>query len=497
MIALFLWCGCTKNLEQNTQQKDPIKVGSQVFTESVVLGEILRSTLQAHGIETEHMPSLGGPQIVWNALKNGEIDVYVEYYGTITHELFENEEEFKVGKPVDEILAKYDLMRLENLGFNNTYAMGMRESHAEKLNITKLSDLRSYPKLRFAFSNGFMDRKDGFLGMMQSYALPQKGVRGIQHALSYKALAEEKIDVTDLYSTDAEIEHYKLRTLKDDLGYFPRYDALILMRKDVAHIAPVLRKLTGRIDEKKMIAMNVQAMIDKEPAAQIAAAFVKSEFGKKIKVEQVGKYDQFFQQTYEHIWLVLVSMFFALLTSIPLGVWAAKKKRVGQLILGGVGVLQTIPALALLVFMIPLLGIGTVPAIFALYLYSLLPIVRSTCTGLQSIPSALRESADVIGLSSQARLFRIELPLASRSILAGIKTATVINIGTATLGALIGSGGYGQAILSGIRLNDIPLTLQGAIPAAVMAIVVQLMFEVVDAVLIPKGLRLQTGLQKG
>ena len=155
------------------------------------------------------------------------------------------------------------------------------------------------------------------------------------------------------------------------------------------------------------------------------------------------------------------------------------------------GVIQTIPSLALLVFMIPLFGLGARPAIMALFLYSLLPIVRNTYTGLHDIPTGIRESAAALGLPSGATLRLVDLPMASRAILAGIKISAVINVGTATLGALIGAVCYGQPILTGIRLNDTGLILQGAVPAAVLALMVQGLFDLVERVLVPKGLRLK------
>jgi len=160
-------------------------------------------------------------------------------------------------------------------------------------------------------------------------------------------------------------------------------------------------------------------------------------------------------------------------------------------VIGLTGILQTVPSLAMFVFMIPVFGIGTWPAIAALFLYSLLPIVRNTHAGLVGIAPELRESAAAMGLPRGVRLRRIELPLATRSILAGIKTAAVINVGTATLAALIGAGGYGQPILTGIRLDNISLILEGAIPAAILALLAQGVFEGIERWLTPRGLRLQ------
>jgi osmoprotectant transport system permease protein len=174
---------------------------------------------------------------------------------------------------------------------------------------------------------------------------------------------------------------------------------------------------------------------------------------------------------------------------VPLGVVASRRPRFAQGLLGAVGLVQTIPSLALLVFMIPLLGIGAQPATVALFLYSLLPIVRNTHAGLCNVPASLRESAEALGLPPGAILRRVSLPLASPLILAGVQSAAVINVGTATLGALVGAGGFGQPIFTGIRLDDFGLILQGAVPASLLALLVQGLFELVGRWVVPRGLR--------
>jgi osmoprotectant transport system permease protein len=204
---------------------------------------------------------------------------------------------------------------------------------------------------------------------------------------------------------------------------------------------------------------------------------------------QAGALSTLLARVAEHLFLVGVSLLAAIALAVPLGVIAAHRPRLGQVVLAIVGVVQTLPTLALLVFMIPLFGIGTVPAIVALFLYSLLPIVRNTHAGLCGIPSALRESALALGLPRGAMLRLIELPLASPLILAGIKSAAVINVGTATLGALIGAGGLGQPIFTGIRLDNSSLILQGAIPASLLALAVQGLFEIAERIVVPRGLR--------
>jgi len=188
-----------------------------------------------------------------------------------------------------------------------------------------------------------------------------------------------------------------------------------------------------------------------------------------------------------------VSLFFAVLIGVPLGIWATRSRPVAVLSLAGAGLLQTIPSLALLAFLIPLLGIGTAPALVALFMYGLLPIVQSTFTGLKSIPTPLSEAADAIGLRAGTKLRRVALPMASPAILSGIKTSAVINVGTATLAALIGAEGLGNPILQGIALRDTGLILEGSVPAALLALLVQGAFSLLDRVVIPEGLRRSSG----
>ena len=180
----------------------------------------------------------------------------------------------------------------------------------------------------------------------------------------------------------------------------------------------------------------------------------------------------------------------ATVVGLPLGILAVRSVSLGQIELMTVGMLQTVPALALLCFMIPLLGIGTLPSLVALFLYALLPIVRGTYTGLVTLDRQLLEIAGVLGLDGWRRLVRIELPLASVSILAGVRTSAILTVGTATLAAFIGGGGYGTLIVRGLALDDVSTILAGALPAALMALLVHALFELVDRLLIPRGLRL-------
>jgi osmoprotectant transport system permease protein len=472
----------------------PLTIGSKKFTESVILGEILYHLAENAGVQTIHRRELGGTRILWNALLKGDIDVYPEYTGTISEEILAGEG-IRNWAEMTAALKKRGILMSQPLGFNNTYIIGMKKERAAALKIKKISDLKRYPALRFGFSNEFMDRGDGWPGLKKHYRLPQEEVRGLDHDIAYRGLEQGTIDAIDLYATDAEIRYYRLQRLSDDLNYFPAYQAVILYREDLVKRYPgaaanILR-LEGTITADRMTRLNARSKLERVPESRVAAEFLARTFAISAKAEPETMFSRLLTHTREHLLLVLISLAAAIIVSLPLGIAAAKYAKAGHIILGVVGIIQTVPSLALLVFMIPLLGIGTLPALMALFLYSLLPIVRNTYTGILNIPVSLRESAQALGLPARARLFLIELPLASRTILAGIKTSAVINVGTATLGALIGAGGYGQPILTGIRLDDVGLILQGAIPAAALALLVQFSFDLVDRLFIPRGLRIK------
>ena len=473
-------------------QASPVRIGSKVFTESVILGELAKAIAGQAGVDAVHQRELGGTSILWKALQQGDIDVYSEYTGTITHELLKNVAPDADIPTLRERLKPLGIGITNSLGFNNTYAIGMLADKAAQLHISKLSDLAAHPDLRFGFSNEFIDRTDGWPGIRQRYGLPQTQVRGLDHALAYRAVASNAVDAIDLYSTDAEIPYYHLRTLDDDHHYFPRYEAVYLYRLALVKSAPAfvtaLQKLAGRIDENTMRQMNAKVKLQGAKEDVVVAAFLGIRADTSA---DAGLWSRLLQTSIDHIKLVVLSLGMAVLLAIPLGILAERLKRLGQLVIGLTGILQTVPSLAMFVFMIPIFGIGTWPAIAALFLYSLLPIVRNTHAGLVGIAPELRESAAALGLPRGVRLRRVELPLATRSILAGIKTAAVINVGTATLAALIGAGGYGQPILTGIRLDNINLILEGAIPAALLALLAQGLFEGIERWLTPRGLRLE------
>jgi osmoprotectant transport system permease protein len=467
---------------------EPILIGSKKFTESYVLAEIAKRALAKTGVPVEHRQGMGGTIILWQALQSNQISAYPEYTGTIAEEILKSP-----GATLNEMreqLAKSGVGMTAELGFNNTYALVMRRDAAQQKGIRTISDLRNHPELKLGLTHEFLDRKDGWRPLVEKYRLPASNVAGIDHGLGYEALRNGSIDLKDAYSTDAKIGEYELIALEDDLQFFPQYKAVFLYRLELpANVIAVLRSLEGSFDEKRMIDLNAAA--EKSKSYAQAADLYFAEPSSPATQEEPFPH-KLWRWTARHLQLAGFSLLLAVAVGIPLGIAASRGGASGQVILGFTGAVQTIPSLALLALLVPIpfFGISPRTAIAALFLYGLLPIVRNTATGLQDIAKPIRESAIALGLEPAARLWKVYLPIASRSILGGIKTSAVINVGTATLAALIGAGGLGEPILSGLNLNDHATILQGAIPAAILALLVQWSFDLLDRLLIPKGLRL-------
>lgn len=500
-----------------------LTIGSKRFTESYILGEILRQTAEAAGeAEVRHEQGLGNTGIVQAALASGSIDIYVEYTGTLAREIL------RLDDPSDaaalaRALQQRGLSTSRSLGFNNTYALAMTQEQATRLGINRISDLVAHPGLRFGLTQEFIGRADGWRGLRAHYSLPFDTPRGVDHGLKFGAVTAGQLDVIDVYSTDAAIERHRLRVLVDDRAYFPRYDAVLLYRTGLEQRLPrthaALVALQGRLDDATMRKLNARAEIGGERFGAIAAAFVAgtgpgdlpSGSSQQAVTDAVSAraasaqppagaamrrlwhalFDaDFLRLSSEHLVLVFASLILSVLVGIPLGIWCAASAAARRWVLPVVGLVQTIPSLALLAFLITLYArIGMLPALTALFLYGLLPIVRNTCAGLEAIPQSLRDSAQALGLPRGARLLRVELPLALGAILAGIQTSAVINVGTATIAAFIGAGGYGERIVTGLALNDGTLMLAGALPAAVLALLVQQLFTVLENRLVAPPLR--------
>ncbi|WP_426104128.1 glycine betaine ABC transporter substrate-binding protein [Massilia sp. TSP1-1-2] len=475
-LCLLGWLGLA-----SAHADDVLHVGSKRFTESYVLGEVLTQTAAAHG-KAEHRQGLGNTAIVLAALRAGSIDVYPEYLGTIDLEILKNPKPTSLAA-MRAALAPWGLGVAVPLGFNNTYALAVRADST----VTTLSQLAGQP-LRFGLSHEFIGRADGWPGLAQRYGLRQQP-RGLDHGIAYEALDQRQVDVIDIYATDAKIARYKLRVLKDDLAYFPRYDAVLLYRLDAPARFPAawraISALEGRMTADRMIAMNAAVELEGKSFASVAAAWLAPTVATNSAV-RAGLMDKLFGPdlwtlTRQHLLLVAAAVVLACLIGIPLGILAALAPRLRQVVLGAAGVLQTVPSLALLAILISLLGkIGSVPALIALVVYALLPVVRNTCTGILGVPAGMRLAAQALGLSPGQRLLHVELPLALPVILAGVKTAAVMSVGTATIAAFIGAGGYGERITIGLALNDNAMLLAGAIPAALLALLTQALFEGVE-----------------
>jgi len=478
-------------LRASTSLGEPILVGSKKFTESYVLAEIAKRAAVEAGIPTEHRQGMGGTIILWEALRTDQIGFYPEYTGTIGEEILKTSPTTSATE-MRTRLAEFGVGMTGELGFNNTYALVMQRAAAERLKINRISDLRNHPELKFGLTHEFLSRRDGWRPLSEKYQLPTQNVAGIDHGLGYAALRNGEINVKDAYSTDAKIGESDLIVLEDDLQFFPQYKAVFLYRLALpANVIAILRKLEGTLDEKRMIQLNAEADRTKN---YVRAADLYFQDGSSPGPTRTGETltHKLIRWISRHLELAGISLLLAIMVGIPLGIAASRGGALGHAILAVTSAVQTIPSLALLALLVPVpyFGISPRTAIAALFLYGLLPIVRNTATGLQDIAQPVRESAVALGLEPSARLWKIYLPIASRTILAGIKTSAVINIGTATLAALIGAGGLGEPILSGLDLNDHATILQGAIPAAILALLVQWSFDLLDRVLIPKGLRL-------
>jgi len=466
-----------------------VSVASKTFPESTLLAEIMAQCIEAKtDLEVERRFGLGGTLICYEALRSGEIQVYPEYTGTIRSAILNDVDGISAMKRNE--LAKLleesaGIYMGQNLGFNNTYILVSRE----EIKATTISELKDYPDLDYGFSNEFINREDGFPGLIDTYGLDISTPRGLDHGLAYKALESGQIDITDAYSTDGRLKKFNFKYLEDDRDFFPEYQALPLINGQEYHakLIDALETLNGRIDAKTMQALNYRYEVEGESVESIASDFL-TKAGIASGNNREKKWHPVIIQTIEHLQLSFIGTLLATLLAIPVGIWITGKKRLSSTVLAVTGTIQTIPSLALLGFMIPLFGIGFVPAIIALFLYALLPIVRNTYTGLQETDPVLLEAAKAMGMTDRQTLFKLRLPLAINVIMAGVRTALTINIGTATLAAFIGAGGLGESIITGINLNNNALILQGAIPSALLALIMDRLMLLLQKRITPAGI---------
>lgn len=468
---------------------EPFRVGSKRFTESYILGEILVGTARRTGLDNvEHRPGLGNSAILFSALKSGAIDLYPDYTGTVALELLG----LATVPPLAELnrqLAEHGLAAGVYLGFENSYALAMPELKADRSGYKDIGDLRGARVLRAGLSPEFLSRRDGWPKLRAAYGLEAVQVRSLEHGLAYEALARDQVDVIDVYTTDPKINEQKLRVLRDHQRVFPAYEALLVYRMDLPQRHPAawaaLERLQGSMSVETVRNMNAGVELEGRSFAAVANQWLERARGVADDARS-SFWDQLLgpdlaRLTLQHLLLVFSSLMLSIFVGIPLGVWAQRSPLAGRWILPGVGILQTIPSLALLAFLIALLGqIGALPAILTLFFYALLPIVRSTESALNGVGKGMLDAGRALGLDASQCLRLIEMPLALPGVLAGIKTAAVINVGTATIAAFIGAGGYGERIVAGLAVNDRDLMLAGAIPAAVLALLMELVFRLLD-----------------
>ena len=516
LLCLVLVCARPTTGQATSGAAEPSRaaviVGSKPFGESYLLAEIFAQMLEARGITATRRFGLGGTEIVFPALRQGAIDVFPEYTGTGLLVLLKappDPDPASVYATVSrEFMRRYDVRWLPPLGFENTYAMSVRTEMAQRLGLKTLSDFaRVSAGMRAGFTADFIGLPDGLPGLRSAYGLAPKTVSALAPAVKYQALAQGAVDIIDAYSTDGLLERFPLTVLEDDRRFFPPYDAAAVVRGALQRTHPeavaALTELSGRIDVRMMRRWNARVEVNGD-GVPVVARDALAELGLTARSESVtvndrgsdsslpsylwGRRRDIAAMSARHLWLAGISLACAVLVGVPLGL-AASKGAWGEVATRAVGVLQTIPGIALLAFMLPLLGIGQVPAIVALFLYSLYPIVRNTVTGVREADAGAIDAARALGMTSKQVLLHVRMPLAVPIIMAGVRTAAVINVGTATLAAFVGAGGLGDPIVAGLALADSRMVLSGAIPAAALALLADGALGVVQRWLTPPAFR--------
>ena len=470
-------------------QEQAIIVGSKNFNESYLLAEIMSQVLEINGFDVERKFGLAGTLVCFEALVNSEIDLYAEYTGTVSHVILKIRDRAPTIEKLNSLLAASRVKMLDSFGFNNTYAISLKAHLARSRGLTRISQLKDIQGLNFAFSMEFLNREDGWPGLNKIYQIGGMPT-GIDHGLAYRAIDEGKIDITDAYSTDGDLERYDLIVLEDDKGYFPQYFAAPLLRADLPPGAiSALSALAGRIDDNRMRMLNGEVIVNGKSFAEVAQKFLENEGLGRTQIASDEIWQRLKINTIRHLQLTAIALGLGCLFGLSIGIAVFRSQSIARMVVYLAGLLQTIPSLALLALMIPLFGIGMKPAVIALFLYSILPILRNTITALITIDPILKRVAEAMGLTRLQQLRFVLLPLAMPNIFSGIKTAAVICIGTATLAAYVGAGGLGEPIITGLQLNDTNLILQGAIPAAGLAIVVELLFEAIERLVVKPHMR--------
>jgi osmoprotectant transport system permease protein len=491
---------------------DRVVVGSKNFEESRLLAEMFAQLLESRThLQVERRLGLAGTQVCFEALKSGAIDVYPEYTGTglvsILGEPAKGGPEQTLNRVRSEFLRRWNVWWLSPLGFENSWEIAVPRELAEREHLETISDLaRVAKRLHGGFGHEFVGRDDGLLGLQKTYGLEFGSVTHLQQAIQYQAARQRTIDALDVYSTDGRLILYNLKVLKDDRSFFPPYEAAALVRGETLakhpEVGAVLGLLAGSLSEDAMRGYNLRLQEKHESEVVVARDALRS-IGLIVKAGKAperasrkpgvlayfwGARRDLGRLTLQHLGLSAAALLLGALVAIPLGLWLERHRRWAETVIRLLGLLQTVPSLALLAFMIPLLGVGAIPAIVALWIYSLFPIVRNTYTGVRDADPKAVEAATALGMTPGQILREVRLPLAAPVVMAGLRTAAVITVGTATLAAFIGAGGLGEPIVTGLQLADSAMILSGAIPAALLALVVDGALGVVEKSLRPAGL---------
>jgi osmoprotectant transport system permease protein len=495
------------------RQNRPVVIASKPFGESYLLAEMFSQLLESRGFRVDRKPGLGATEIAFGALRTDAIDAYPEYTGTGLIAILHDTLPDSVAADPRAVFAHvarrfanlYRVRWLPPLGFQNTYAIAVTRSTSSRYHLRTLSDLaRESSHLTAGFTADFIGRSDGLVGLSRVYGLRPRAVRPLAPAVKYQALASGAVDVIDGYSTDGLLARYDLVTLIDDKHFFPPYEAAALVSSRLDSQVPgaiaALTLLSGRLDEKTMRQLNRRVEVDGEDVRRVAGdelvalglasaahdaqaapsawkpGFVEYLWDRRVTIAAL---------TVRHLELVAFALFAAVIIAVPLGLGLERTRRIAEPTIGALGVLQTIPSIALLAFMIPLLGVGVAPALVALGLYALYPIARGTYTGVRDADPDAVAAAEALGTTPTQRLLWVRLPLAAPVIMAGIRTAAVITVGAATLAAFIGAGGLGEPIVAGLALADTRMILSGALPAAALALAVDGILAIVELLVTP------------
>ena len=528
LVLLNLVVAATLSAQSDPTREEnrSVVVASKPFGESYLLCEMFAQLLESRGLAVERRPGLGATEIAFGALRTGAIDAYPEYTGTgliaILHDSLPDsvmaDPRAVFGHVAKRFAEQFQVRWLPPLGFQNTYAIAVTRATAGKYHLRTLSDLaRESSHLTAGFTADFIGRSDGLVGLSRVYGLRPRAVRPLAPAVKYQALASGAVDVIDGYSTDGLLARYDLVTLVDDRHFFPPYEAAALVTERLQSQMPAavatLTLLSGRLDEITMRRLNRRVEVDREDVRVVAAdelkvlglvggaQAVRAAAGQRSGVAGFARYlwdrrVNLAWLTLRHLLLVGLALLAAVIVAVPLGLFLERTRRLAEPTIGVLGVLQTIPSIALLAFMIPLLGVGVTPALVALWLYALYPIARGTYTGVRDADPDAVSAAEALGTTPVQRLLWVRLPLAAPVIMAGVRTAAVITVGAATLAAFIGAGGLGEPIVAGLALADTRMILSGALPAAALALAVDGVLALVERMVAPAHRRHRDSVQE-